>query len=537
MQVPDWKTLFALETDQYRIGRSVFLRGLGGIYLIAIVSWWIQVGLLVGENGLQPASRLLEFVGKNFAAEGRPGFWALPNLFWITGASDFALNTACFAGCGLALLVIVGRFVGPALAGLWVIYLSLVNTGGVFMSFQWDILLLETGLLALFLCRWQLKTNWIDPPPLTPVNRIALVFIWFLIAKLMFFSGWVKLAWSSAAAPEWWPEGTAMIYHYMTQPLPTWTAWWMHQLPPWFQKASLVPMYFVELGLPFALIFGRWGRLVAAIGFSGLMVLVLLTGNFTYFNWLTIVLCLPLVQDRLWPSWLRSGLRLVPIGSADPMSRVPVLLRLALAGPVLLGLALVNCHILVRDLQRAPKPLLMADLSPGWLDSFVAAVSPFHPASGYGLFRTMTTQRPEILLEGSADGTDWHAYDFAWKVDRISDAPGFVAPHQPRLAWQFWFAALEGRFDYRSPNAGWFEALVLKLLEGDRGVKRLLREDPFPDSPPRFIRARLMRYEFTTQEERRTTGDWWRRAVIGDYLPEVSRPVPSVGNSTGGGMP
>jgi lipase maturation factor 1 len=530
VQAPDWKTLFALETDRYRIGRSFFLRGLGGIYLIAIVSWWIQAGLLVGENGLQPASRFLEFLGKNLAEQGRSGFWALPNLFWITGASDFALHTACFAGCFLALLVIAGRFVGPALAGLWFIYLSLVNTGGVFMSFQWDILLLETGFLALFLCRWEAKMNWTDPPPLTPVNRVALVFAWFLIAKLMFFSGWVKLAWSSEATPEWWPEGTAMTFHYMTQPLPTWTAWWMHQLPAWFHKASLVPMYLVEMVLPFAILFGRWGRLAAALGFSGLMVLVLLTGNFTYFNWLTIVLCLPLVQDRLWPAWLRSGLSFVPLGLTAPMPRRPLLLRFALAGPALLGLALVNFQIVVRDLHNAPKPFLKADLSPGWLDSFVAVVSPFYPASGYGLFRTMTTERPEILLEGSADGTSWLAYDFAWKVDEISDTPRFVAPHQPRVAWQFWFAALEGRFDYRSRNAGWFESLVLKLLEGDRGVKRLLKYDPFPDSPPRLVRARLMRYEFTTPEERRATGDWWKRVVIGEYLPEVSRPAAPAAN-------
>lgn len=529
MQAPDWKTLFAPETDRYRIGRSFFLRGLGLIYLIAIVSWWMQAALLVGENGLQPAARLLDFVGKNLAEQGRSGFAALPNLFWITGASDFALHTACFAGCGFALLVIAGRFVGPALAGLWVVYLSLVNTGGVFMSFQWDILLLETGFLALFLCRWEAKTSWIDPPPLTPVNRVALVFAWALIAKLMFFSGWVKLAWASEATPEWWPEGTAMTFHYMTQPLPTWTAWWMHQLPAWFHKASLVPMYLVEMVLPFAVIFGRWGRLVAALGFSGLMVLVLLTGNFTYFNWLTIVLCLPLVQDRLWPAWLRSALSFVPLGLTDPMPRRPLVLRFVLAGPALLALALVNVQIVLGDLHQAPKPVLKNDPTPAWLDRFTGALSPFHLASGYGLFRTMTTERPEIILEGSADGTNWLAYDFAWKVDEISDRPRFVAPHQPRVAWQFWFAALEGRFDYRSRNAGWIESLVLKLLEGDRGVKRLLKYDPFPDSPPRLVRARLMRYEFTTPEERRDTGDWWKRVVMGEYLPEVSRPAaPSV---------
>jgi hypothetical protein len=139
----------------------------------------------------------------------------------------------------------------------------------------------------------------------------------------------------------------------------------------------------------------------------------------------------------------------------------------------------------------------------------------------------MTTERPEIIIEGSSDGLQWFAYDFAWKVDGIADRPRFVAPHQPRVAWQFWFAALEGRFDYRSANAVWIESLVLKLLEGDRSVDVLIKDNPFPDTPPRLIRARLMRYEFTTPEEKRETGDWWKRVVVGEYLPAVSRPSPS----------
>lgn len=277
VKAPAWKELFAPDPGRHRIGRSLFLRGLGLIYLVAILSWWSQATLLVGENGLQPAGRTLDILRERLAAEGRPEFLSLPNLFWFTGASDLALNAACFAGAILALLVMAGRFTGPALSLLWFVYLSLVNTGGVFMSFQWDILLLESGFLALFLCRWEGKTRWLDPPPLTPVNRVALVLAWVLIAKLMFLSGWVKLAWASETAPEWWPAGTAMTYHYMTQPIPSWTSWWMHQLPVWFHRLSLVPMYAVELGLPFIILLGKWGRLSAALGFSGLMLLVLLT--------------------------------------------------------------------------------------------------------------------------------------------------------------------------------------------------------------------------------------------------------------------
>lgn len=528
MTIPNWPRSLSVGTARHRIGRSCFLRGLGAVYFAAIASWWTQATLLVGDDGLLPAGRLLEWVGNQVEASGGSGFAALPSLLWFTGASDAALHGLGAAGCILALLVAAGRFVGSALAGLWMLYLSLVNTGGVFMSFQWDILLLETGFLALFLCPWGARMPWRNPLPLTPVNRAALVLVWFLIAKLMFFSGWVKLAWASEGTPEWWPEGTAMTYHYMTQPLPTWTAWWMHQLPPWFHKASLVPMYLVEIVLPFAVLCGRWGRLAAAAGFAGLMGLVLLTGNYTYFNWLTIVLCLPLVEDGLWPGWLRRLLRL-DVGEEETPVRPArfAALRWGLAGPALLALALLNLQTVLGDLHRAPKPVLKRDPTPAWLDGFAAALSPFHVVSGYGLFRTMTTERPEIVVEGSSDGMSWFAYDFAWKVDDIAERPRFVAPHQPRVAWQFWFAALEGRFDSRSRNAAWFEALVLKLLAGDAEVKRLLRRDPFPDAPPKLIRARLMRYEFTTPEERRRTDDWWKRTVMGTYLPEVSLPPPA----------
>jgi len=520
---------FAPDLDRHRIGRSLAVRGIGLIYLIAIASWWSQVGLLVGEEGLTPAARVLDSVETRLEGSGRSPFFALPNLFWFTGASDFAFHVVCSAGCFLAALVVAGYGAGPALVALWAIYLSLANTGGVFMSYQWDMLLLEAGFVAIFLCDWRLKSPWRNPPRPGIVNRIALVWAWFLVAKLMFFSGWVKLAWATASSPEWWPEGTALTYHYMTQPLPTWTAWWAHHLPDRFHELSLWPMYGIELGLPFAILFGRYGRLAAAVGFSLLMVLILATGNYTYFNWLTIVLCLPLVHDRLWPKWFRNHLRFRPLGIAEPdpaSARRRFRTRLGLASPVLVGVALLNVHVVLGDLHRAPEPLLTSDPTPGWLDTYRSALEPFRLASGYGLFRTMTTERPEIILEGSREGVTWFEYDFHWKVDDLADRPRFVAPHQPRVAWQFWFAALERRFDYRSRNAAWIEALVTRLLRGDDEVEQLLERNPFPDSPPRYIRARLYDYRFTTPEERRRTGDWWKRVAEGQYLAPVSSRKP-----------
>ncbi|MAS94540.1 MAG: hypothetical protein CMO55_15180 [Verrucomicrobiales bacterium] len=516
--------LFGLDLDRYRIARSLMIRGLGLVYLIAIASWWSQVTLLVGKDGLLPAENLLEFVQSRTDGTDRSPFLLLPGVFWWIGASNFSLHFVCWTGCILSILVIMGRLTGPSLVCLWWLYLSLVNTGGVFMSFQWDILLLEAGFLSIFLANWRWKLTWFDPPKLSVVNQIALVFLWFLIAKLMFFSGWVKLAWAGEQYPEWWPDLSAMTYHYMTQPIPTWTAWWMHQLPEWFQRASLWPMYFIEIILPFAVVFGRFGRLAAGIGFTVLMLLILLTGNYTYFNWLTIVLCIPLIHDRLWPNWFRNWVRFKPLGLLPKPATKPLVAKLAVATPFFLVLALLNLNTILRDLHNAPNPVLSRNVVPPWMQSFSAALSPWHLVSGYGLFRTMTTERPEIILEGSRDGITWFQYDFAWKVDDLSDRPKFVAPHQPRVAWQFWFAALEKRFDYRSRNSAWIESLVLKLLRGDENVNALLKTNPFPDTPPAYIRGRLFNYEFTSREERERTGDWWNRVAAGEYLPKVSLP-------------
>lgn len=532
----------ARSASESTFSRALFLRGLALVHLIALLSWWSQAILLTGEDGLLPASDFLEQAGSALDSAGKGRWTALPTLFWITGASDAAIHALCAVGCALALMAIVGWLPGPVLAGLWAISLSLVNTGGVFLSYQWDILLLESGFLAIFIAPWGLRLAWRNPPAPGPLARAGTVLAWLLVAKLMFLSGWVKLAWATPEAPEWWPERSAMTFHYMTQPLPTWTAWWMHQLPEAWHRFSVWPVYAIEMGLPVLVLCGRWGRLVAAVGFAGLMLLIAATGNYTYFNLLTAVLCLPLVADRFWPRafllrWLRVKVRLggkrraAGTWAGEKAARPGRIGRLwwkgrpLLASPawvLLAGLALLNAQVWLRDLHRAPNPVLERDFSPAWLDGLAERAAPFHLASGYGLFRTMTTDRPEIILEGSRDGRRWFAYNFRWKVDAVEERPAFVAPHQPRVAWQLWFAALERRFHPQSRNARWFEALLGKLLRGDEEVQAIFERNPFPDEPPDFLRARLYLYEFTDREERRRSGDWWKRRVAGEYLPAVS---------------
>ena len=522
---------------EHAFSRSLFLRGIGLIYLIAILSWWIQAEALVGKNGLIPMASYLERVAEYMHLNDRSSLWSLPTLFWISSSNAF-LHFLCALGTLLAIGVIAGVAAGPCLLGLWMIYLSLVNTGGVFMSFQWDILLLEAGVIATLLAPWsKLQMRWRNPPPLGWGERIALWLCWFAIAKLMFQSGWVKLAWANPAQPEWWPDHTALTFHYFTQPLPTWTAWWMHQLPVWFHKLSIWPMYFVELVLPLLVFLGARLRLVAASGFIGLMVLILATGNYTYFNLLTIVLCFPLIADRYWTVlpklWEKIRNRFKSSGSdrrANPVESEPAgnsgrpaprfsetgeIVSLSVRALPLFLIAVLNGIVFLRDLDRThPGPSRLPDFA----HSFANHFGRLQLVSGYGLFRTMTIERPEIIIEGSPNGIEWREYDLKWKPDKLHHRPKFVAPHQPRVAWQFWFFALEDRFHPGSRNAGWFSRIIIGLLENDPDVLGFFNRNPFPVDPPRFVRASLYRYEFTTIEERRETGNWWKRQRVGIFL-------------------
>lgn len=537
----------SVRDESYARSRRFYLRGLGAVYLVAILSWWIQIDELVGSRGLLPMAKYLPLAGESLQTQGYRPFTTIPTIFWLN-QSDLFLHIACAVGVLLALAVLAGYATGPCLAGLWFIYLSFVGTGQVFMQFQWDILLVEAGFLAIFFAPW--STLRLRPLPLGWGERIALWLQWFLIAKLMFESGWVKLAWATPDQPEWWPAGTAMTFHYFTQPLPTWIAWWAHQLPDWMQKASLWPMYFVELLLPIFVCFGARGRLIAALGFVGLMLLILSTGNYTYFNWLTIVLCLPLVADRYWrlprrrkqlPTADSTGFNPTsdPVDSESPIAVVSPLparhqreyASLAFRMVPLGVVALLNAATVLGDLHSASalpgatlrSVSLKADLVPGFLNRLRQELAPWHLVNGYGLFRTITTERPEIVLQGSTNGVTWRDYDVAHKPGPLARRPDFIAPHQPRVAWQFWFAALERQYHPRSSNAAWMSSLVLKLLENDPIALRLFEKNPFPEGPPTMIRAKLFLYEFTTLEERRETGNWWKRREVGLYLPQVGR--------------
>ena len=481
----------------YFWARRWFLRLLGLVFLVAFLSLWIQVDGLIGAGGILPVGRFLPAVHDRL---GPGAFFFLPTLCWFNASNAF-LHFLCGGGVLLSLLLIIGVAPGISLLGSFVFYLSLVIAGQTFLSFQWDILLLETGFLALFLAPWRI---WPRPSDAPPVSSLALFLLKFLLFKLMFMSGVVKL---TSHDDSWW-NLTALDYHYWSQPLPTVLAWWADQHPEWFKKFSVGLCLFIEIAVPFFLWAPRRLRLLAAGLLIFLQLAIAVTGNYCFFNLLTIALCLLLIDDACWrrrPGALpdTGGARAVVPHHAIRVSGYAAMFVLVVTAPL-------NAWHLFSALQpeaEEPRPI-------AWLQEYL---EPLRIVNGYGLFRVMTKDRREIVIEGSADGIDWLPYEFKWKPGELPRAPRWCAPHQPRLDWQMWFAARG------SPQHNpWFVRLMGCLLENKPDVTRLFAHNPFPETPPLYLRASFYRYRFTTFAERRTTGAWWKREELGEYLPPVS---------------
>jgi predicted DCC family thiol-disulfide oxidoreductase YuxK len=478
----------------YFKSRDLFVRSLGAIYLIAFVSLWLQIDGLIGEQGILPVGQQLQFAREQ---AGSSAFYLLPTLCWFN-SSDAFLHFLCGAGAIISILLMAGVAPVLSLTLLFVLYLSLTIAGQTFLNFQWDTLLLETGFLALFFAPWSWRMNANNP---APFSRGGMFLLKLLLFKLLFMSGVVKL---TSHDESWW-NLTALDYHYWTQPLPTVIGWWSDQHSEWFKKVSVAFCLVVEIVAPFFIWAPRRLRHVAAGFLVVLQVAIAATGNYCFFNLLTLALCLLLFDDTLLGGWIGKA-------SRDGGIRGPRSARaLPAAAIVVLVLTLpINAMLLFSAIK--PKSEW-----PGPIAAIAGYIEPFRIVNGYGLFRVMTKSRPEITIEGSADGNEWLPYEFKWKPGALDRAPGWVAPHQPRLDWQMWFAALS---NYRQNP--WFVSLQERLLRNSPAVTRLLERNPFPENPPRYIRARLYEYRFTTWAEHRATGNWWKREENGEYLPAIS---------------
>jgi hypothetical protein len=481
-----------LTTASYALTRRCFLALLGAVYAIAFASLGVQVAGLMGDAGITPADGVLQWA---HVFAGADAFWRAPTLCWLIGAHTRTLQLLCLVGvtCGGALMA--GVRCGPAALLAWVLYLSLVVAGNVFLNFQWDALLLESGLLALLVAPWRRRATPMNP------SVVALLPLWCLVFKLHVLSGWVKLA---SGDPTWWSL-TALEYHYWTTCLPVWVGWYAAQMPDVVQRASALAMFVVELGAPLCIFGPRRLRHAAAAAMIALQLGIALTGNYGFFNLLTIALCLTLLDDA-------ALVRLLPVVQSAIREAAPPRPARLLAGT---GAIVASILVLLPLVVQLPgrRTLVPASL-------VLRTLAPLRSFNSYGLFANMTTVRPEIVLEGSDDGDHWVAYEFRWKPGDPNRRPEFVAPHMPRLDWQMWFAALQG---YQ--HTPWFSQLLDRLLHGDPDVRKLLAPGPFMDHPPRYIRAALYRYEFATPAEHRA-GAWWRRERLGLYAPQRERAAP-----------
>jgi predicted DCC family thiol-disulfide oxidoreductase YuxK len=484
----------------YFVARRWFLRALGLIFLIAFVSLWVQIDGLIGSNGIAPVG---EFLPAARAQLGNHALSILPTLCWFN-SSDAFLHFLCGVGVALSLLLIFGIAPALSLVVLVIFYLSLTIAGQTFLSFQWDILLLETGFLSIFLAPWRLwPKRGTDPP----ISRAAVFLLKVLLFKLMVMSGVVKLtsgddSWGWAGGSWHWSLATALDYHYWSQPLPTIFAWYADHNPEWFKHFSVAFCLVVEIIVPFFIWAPRRLRLLACGLLVFLQIIIAATGNYCFFNLLTIALCLLLVDDSIWR---RKNATVI-----DRRYRISDRLSIYAAAVVVVFTLPLNARLIYSAFEPE------AEWS-SLLGRIYARAESLRIVNGYGLFRVMTKDRREIIIEGSADGIDWQPYEFKWKPGDVMRAPGWCAPHQPRLDWQMWFAAL-GSYQQNS----WFVQTVIPLLHGKPEVTALFERNPFPQSPPRYVRATSYRYRFTTLEEHRQTGAWWKRQELGEYLPSVS---------------
>jgi len=476
--------------SDYRLVAWVFLRLFGLVYLAAFGSLALEIEALAGSQGIYPMAEQLELAA---AQHGALRLLAYPSLFWIS-SGDWALLAAAWGGAALGLLLTLWPWIGrdrdrgwgerALLILLFLLYLSLVHAGRYFTHFQWDNLLLEAGFLAILLPGGSRLVVWL--------------FRWLLF-RLRFESGLSKLI----SGDQGWRDLSALRHYFETQPLPHAGAWYAHQLPDWLLRLGTGGTLFVELVVPFFIFFPRPWRLFAAWITILWQVLIIATSNHNFFNLLTIVLCLFLLDDRALGPWTPVAWR----RRASSGALLPERPRAATSA-LLLVIALV---LVPASLVTAGELALRRPIDP--LSGWVRWVNHFRLANRYHVFPEVRTQRIEVQVEASLDGKHWEPLDFRFRPDDPAQAPGFIVPHQPRLDWMLWFVPMNPAF------LDLFDGFLTRLTEGSPPVTALLARSPTGAEPPRLLRVRVYRYRFTTPQERAETGHWWQREDLGPFYP------------------
>jgi hypothetical protein len=463
---------------EYWYSRWLFERSLAAIYLTAFIAAVRQFVPLLGEHGLEPVGRWVDLVP----------FRASPSLFYLA-PKDSVFRACAWLGVALSVLALsslpqrAGGWTSAAVwAALWLLYLSFVNIGQTFYGFGWETLLCEVGFFTIFAGSSRMAPN------------VFLIWIWrWTLFRLMFGAGLIKLRGDPC-----WRDLTCLDYYFETQPMPNALSWYFHWMPHSVHAAGVMVNHIVEIIVPFAYFAPQPIASIAGlvtILFQGVLIV---SGNLSWLNWLTLVLCVPLIDDR-WLAWL-------PVQPPAVLSSAPayhVLLYVVAAGVALLSIApIVN--------MLSPRQMMNASFDP------------LHLVNTYGAFGSITRERFEIVIEGTSDApttdrAEWREYEFKGKPGDPARRPPQVAPYHLRLDWLMWFESMAP-----APHSGWFFALVARLLQGDGDTLSLLRSNPFPNGPPRYLRAQYYRYAFTTPDERRRTGLWWERQLVGTFYGPVS---------------
>jgi hypothetical protein len=416
---------------------------------------------------------------------GIEGYFLVPNLFWLN-ASDGALTGAAIAGCGVSALIMLNRCSRLCLIAAFILYLSLYNAGQLFLNFQWDGLLLEAGFLAIFL---------------TPASRVVILLFRWLLFRLRFMSGISKLTVQDPS----WSGLTALNSYFEVQPLPTPLAWYAHQLPEWLLKTATAATLVIEILVPFMMFLPRRWRFVAAWMTILWQVLIMLTSNHSWFNILTIVLCLFLFDDKavqhILPQRLQTWLGGQQPSPAAAGGRASQSMVATLATFVLLTSSIHFWEL--ATMQQ----------SSGVAGTLVNYAEAYRVVNKYHVFPTMRSERIELELSGSQDGREWKPYRFRYKPGYPNERPAIVLPHQPRLDWEMWFVTQHPKYMH------FFHSFLQALLDNSPAVTALLRHNPFPDQPPRYIRVEAWRYRFSEPEVRQKTGQWWQREALGPFTP------------------
>jgi hypothetical protein len=512
--------------------RWIFLRALAGIYFSAFLALFFQIKALIGPSGILPAQSFLAAVARQIPGSLR--FWYAPTLFWFSSTSHVMMVTVL-----IGLIASIAAFVNvwPRLSFFlcFVCFLSFVSAAGDFSGYQSDGMLLEAGFLALFFAPRGVWPGWgVDSPP----PRAALFLLQWEWFRIYFESGIVKLL----SGDTEWRHLTAMDEYYQNGPLPTWIGWYVQHFPHQFHVATAAGTLIMELAIVWMLFLPRRVRLICFFIVTPWEIGVILTANYAFLNYIVFFLGFLLLDDRSLLSWIparfRDRLEQVPHPesvavaeerlsilttpewetkpAADTPSRGSVrgprghlgAFRLAVTAVLLTWIA----YDTTAEMLRMPWPDFPLFTAP------IAVLEPFRIANQYGLFAVMTRGRYEIEFQGSNDGQTWTPYSFRFKPQALNEAPGLYAPYQPRFDWNLWFASLT---DFQ--NAEIVPLTEERLLDNDSDVLALFRGNPFPAAPPRYVKAVLWQYWFTSMEEKQKTGNWWRRELLGLYAPVVTR--------------